>query len=295
MKKQFLTLGLAALFLVACNDDDAPSEANLNLSINGLEDLGSSAQYEGWLIVDGAPISTGVFTVTDGGNLSQSAFSVDAANAANATKFVLTVEPIPDTDPAPSAQKLLAGDIANGQAALSTGVAPALGAFENASGKFFLRTPTDETDGNNGNDQFGVWFGNPGTPPTSGLDLPVLPEGWVYEGWVIGEAGPITTGRFTAFDEMDESNAFSGTENNAGPPIPGEDFFNNAPAGENFPLDLRGRTVVITVEPEPDNGAEPFLLKPLIANLPVDAATAPATHDLTVNQSGIPTGQVTIN
>ena len=29
------------------------------------------------------------------------------------------------------------------------------------------------------------------------LDLPTLPAGWVYEGWVVGPDGPVTTGRFT--------------------------------------------------------------------------------------------------
>ena len=289
-------MGIVSLFVMSCNDDDdGPRESNLNLEINGLADLGSNATYEGWLIVDGAPVSTGLFTVSESGEMSRTAFLVDAEDAASATKFVLTVEPVPDTDPAPSAQKLLAGDITNGQASLSTGVAPALGAFDNAAGKFFLRTPTDETNGNNGNDQNGIWFGNPGMPPTASFELPTLPEGWVYEGWVIGDAGPITTGRFTAFDQADESNGFSGAENNAGPPIPGEDFFNNAPEGEAFPLDIRGRTVVISVEPEPDNSAAPFLLKPLIATVPTDAATAPAAHDLMVNQAGIPSGQVSIN
>lgn len=38
-----------------------------------------------------------------------------------------------------------------------------------------------------------------------------------------------------------------------GPPVPGEDFFINAPSGETFPLDIRGRTVVISVELVPDN------------------------------------------
>ena len=92
-----------------------------------------------------------------------------------------------------------------------------------------------------------------------------------------------------------KGNGFSGTENNAGPPIPGEDFFNNAPTGETFPLDVRGRMVVISVEPVPDNSPAPFLLKPLTAAVPADAATAPTTYDFGQNLGSLPTGSVTRN
>lgn len=296
MKKILSLLLVSTLVITSCdNDDDTEATPNLTVNINGLEDLGAAAIYEGWIIVGGTPISTGTFSVDANGALSTQSFTVDADDLEAATKFVLTVEPVPDNDPAPSDQKLLAGDFANNSATLSTGVAPALGSFDNAAGVLFLRTPTDETAGNNGNDQYGVWFGNPGIPPTAGLTLPTLPTGWAYEGWVIGDAGPISTGTFTAFGVRDDSNGFSGTENNAGPPIPGEDFFNNAPAGETFPLDVRGRRVVISVEPVPDNSPAPFLLKPLISDLASDAATAPTTHNFVQNLGSIPTGTATRN
>ena len=76
-----------------------------------------------------------------------------------------------------------------------------------------------------------------GMPPLPNFTLPELSEGWIYEGWVVGDSGPLTTGTFSAFDVMDNNaglpSSFSGTEN-LGPPIPGEDFFINAPAGEDF-------------------------------------------------------------
>lgn len=291
--RKLLALLIIPAFLVSCGDDDSPTNAALNLTINGLEDLGSTAQYEGWIIVEGVPVSTGTFKVDGNGALSTTSFSASATDIAAATKFVLTIEPIPDPDPAPANAKLLAGDFNGTSATLSTGVAPALGDFSNAAGTLFLRTPTDETGTNNGNDIYGVWFGSPGMPPTPNFTLPTLPAGWAYEGWVIGDAGPISTGTFTEFGARDSSNPFSGTENNAGPPVPGEDFFNAAPAGETFPLDIRGRTVVISVEPVPDNSPAPFLLKPLWVELATDAATAPSTHDFAQNLGTIPTGSVT--
>lgn len=291
--KNWMYLMILPLLLTSCGDEEEVSENdNLELNITGLEDLGATAQYEGWVLVNGNPISTGTFTVDANGTPSSDIFQINSEDLAVATKFILTVEPIPDNDPAPSAQKLIAGDFVEDLAILSTAVGPALGDFSAAEGSFFLRTPTDETGGNNGNDQYGVWFGNPGTPPSAGFELPILDEGWIYEGWVIGENGPISTGTFNNFEDRDNSNFFSGTEANAGPPVPGEDFFNNAPIGETFPLDLRGRTVVISVEPVPDNSAAPFLLKPLVGAVPSDAQFAPTTYQFNQNLESLPTGWV---
>ena len=285
-------LGVLAIGLVTAScsndDDNAPSTSNINLNFNGLENLGANYVYEGWIIVDGNPVTTGTFTVDDTGAASSSSFTVDASQLANATAFVLSIEPVVDPDPMPAPTKILQGTFSGNSATVNSNI---VGDFSNASGAFFLRTPTDETGTNNGNDQYGVWFGTPGMPPTPNFNLPTLPAGWAYEGWVVGDAGPISTGVFTAFDTADSSNGFSGTQNNAGPPIPGEDFFNNAPAGEVFPLDVRNRTVVISVEPVPDNDPAPFVMKPLVGT--AGMATAPATHNFALNLSSLPSGTVT--
>ena len=273
----------------AANNLEAPS-TTLTLNLNGLEALGDDYVYEGWIIVNGNPVSTGIFSSV---TFPQS-FTVDAAQLANATNFVLTIEPTVDPDPAPAATKLLIGDFADDTANVWIGPVAASGDFNDSWGKLFLRTPTDEIPGsaNNGNDQYGIWFGTPGAPPTSGLNLPTLSEGWRYEGWVVVDGvGPITTGTFTSFTTADDTNQFSGTENNAGPPIPGEDFFNNAPDGFTFPLDVRGRTAVISIEPYPDNSPMPFLLKPLVGT--AGQETAPITYDLTLNTDSFPVGTVT--
>ncbi|MEM7087259.1 MAG: hypothetical protein AAF489_13810 [Bacteroidota bacterium] len=301
MKKIFLGILSLTFVFTSCNNDDDNdndnnSTSNLTLNLNGLEDLGADFNYEGWLLVGGVPVSTGLFTVNANGILSSTSFEVPTETITAATKFILTIEPNPDPDPEPSAQKLIAGDFnGNNTADVSTATQPAVGDFSTAAGNFFLRTPTDEPAGtdNNGNDQYGVWFGLPGMPPTATLDLPTLPDGWIYEGWVIGDAGPLSTGTFSSVDEMDDnaglSTSFGGTEN-AGPPIPGEDFFNNAPAGETFPLDIRGRTVVVTVEPVPDNSPLPFTLKPLAAVAGTE--TAPSFNDFALNLGSFPSGTV---
>lgn len=289
IKKMFFALLAVGILASSCSNDDdneGPSFSNLTLNLSGLENLGSDYVYEGWLIVNGSPVSTGVFTVNDSGVLSQSSFPVLQEVADAATTFVLSIEPFNDPNPAPADTKLLAGDFSGNSAAVSTGI---VGDFSSAAGAFFLRTPTDETGTNNGNDQYGVWFGTPGMPPTPNFTLPTLPAGWAYEGWVVGENGPITTGTFSAFDTVDDFDDFSETMQ-SGPPVPGEDFFLNAPAGETFPLDVRGRTVVISVEPVPDNSPAPFVMKPLVGT--AGQETAPSTHDFGVNLGSLPSGTV---
>lgn len=274
--------------LSSCNDNDTVLTSDLTLNLTGLEALGSDYVYEGWVIVDGSPVSTGTFTSVT----FPQTFEVNTSDLNSATAFVLTIEPAVDPDPAPADSKLLRGTFSGRTANVSTEI---IGDFSTAAGVFFLRTPTDEDvpggAPNNGNDQYGVWFGNPGMPPTASLVLPTLPAGWAYEGWVVGDSGPISTGTFTEFGARDSGNPYSGTVFNQGPPIPGEDFFNNAPAGETFPLDVRGRTVVISVEPIPDDSTAPFALKPLVGT--AGQATAPTTHDFGQNLGSLPTGTVT--
>ena len=296
MKKQILFLAVIFFsFTISCTKEEEeakPLTSELTMAINGLEDLGNDFVYEGWIIVNGAPVSTGTFTST----ASNQTFMLDASQLSAATRFVLSIEPAGETGTAaatPSATKLLVGDFSGNTASISIGT---VGDFSTTtpSGIFFLRSPTDESASNNGNDESGIWFGTPGAPPSPAFTLPALNAGWKYEGWVVVDGiGPLSTGTFTAFDMADDnagdSGSFGGTENN-GPPIPGEDFFNNVPSGFTFPLDIRGKTVVISVEPFPDNSPKPFLLKPLKGNAGQD--TAPATYDLTFNNASFPTGSV---
>jgi len=289
IKKMFLAVIALGTFATSCSNDDDNTSTNANLTLNldqgkTLSALGADFVYEGWIIVDGSPVSTGTFTSVD----FPQTFSVNANQLSDATRFVLSIEPANDLDPAPAATKVLVGDFSGNTAAVNTGV---VGDFSNASGAFFLRTPTDETGMNNGNDQNGVWFGTPGAPPTPNFVLPTLSAGWAYEGWVVGESGPISTGIFTDFDGRDNTNGFSGTQNNAGPPVPGEDFFLSAPAGETFPLDVRGKKVVISVEPVPDNSPAPYVLKPLVGT--AGQETAPATHSFDQNPTSLTSGIVT--
>ncbi|PCJ66308.1 MAG: hypothetical protein COA58_05905 [Bacteroidetes bacterium] len=284
---------LGVVTFTGCKDDDetptAATTKNLTIDLSGLEDLGPDFRYEGWIIVDGTPISAGLFTVDSEGNASQTSFSLPIADLDLATKYVLTIEPNPDSDPTPSKVHILAGDFSGTNATLSIGDGAALGTdFVSAAGTFILATPTDDND--DMNEESGVWFLDPDAGPAAGLNLPVLPEGWAYEGWAVIDGTPISTGTFTSVSGNDASSAFSGTF--MAPPFPGEDFLINAPDGLTFPTDLTSATIVISVEPVPDNSAAPFLLKPLVTKLDNAATRTALTLDNNITNTN-PTGTVT--
>ena len=313
MKKVIFGATMLGILAVSCGDDDSPivdpgtgtpdvKLVDVNLSITGLDALGADFVYEGWLIVDGKPVSTGRFT--DPATKKQ---EVSEIILKGATAYVLSIEPANETGQDlidPAATKLFKADFDGDTAGIAygtinAGFADLVATKEAISGEFFLRTPTDEKAGtdNNGNDEAGVWFGTPGTmPPASSLELPVLAadSGWKYEGWAVVNGKPYSTGTFSDPKTADDNAAaltFRGIENQ-GPPLPGEDFINNLDAtGFKGGADLRGATVVISLEPFPDNDPKPFTLKPLVGN--AGDETAPATYAFGENLKSFPTGTIT--
>lgn len=269
MKHNFCKAVISSLLLtglMSCSDDEGSS---LNLNLSGLEDLGTSHVYEGWIIVDGAPVSTGIFSVNSSGVPSRKNFSVDKDDLDKASTFVLTIEPSPDQDPAPSKIHLLAGDFINNTASMSISHQAALNAdFTNVAGSYILATPTD---GAGNNEKSGLWFlDNSSGSPSASLSLPALPEGWIYEAWAVINGIPVSTGTFVSGTAADNAAPYSGMM--GAPPFPGEDFLINAPDGLSFPTDLSGGLAVISIEPVPDNSSAPFALKPLLSTIPVSAA-----------------------
>ncbi len=290
---KFLTLALLGVtFFAACDkDDDLPTNGNLTLNISGLENLGPEYTYEGWLIVDGQPVTTGTFDVDADGNLSQSTFSIKREYLETATTFVLTIEPAQDPDPAPSKVHKLGGNLAAGEALLSVAHPAAIGNdFTSSMGNYILATPTN---GANNDEKSGIWFLdiNSGSP-TAGLSLPTLPDGWIYEGWVVVAGKPVTTGKFSSVSGSDLASPFSGSQQS--PPFPGEDFLENAPASLTFPIDLSGAKAVISIEPVPDNSDAPFLLKPLLGDIPANAADHKVYTMNNIASGTNPTGSVSI-
>lgn len=280
---------ITALVLSGCSGSSSDETRSMSLEFQTLEPLGDDFDYEGWLIVDGAPISTGKFDVDANSVPTPATFEVNEEDAESATKFVLTIEPVENDPAGPSDTKILAGDIAQGAtptATLSIADAAALGDdFTTAAGGFILATPsTAATDADN---NLGIWFLDPTAGPASTLTLPTLPAGWVYEGWVVGADGPVTTGRFTDVAAADSDGAGPTAGPDGTPPFPGQDFINPA-------VDLTSsHTAVLTIEPEPDNAAGPFTMKPLVQAIGTD--TAPTVQIMGNNAAATnPTGSVVI-
>jgi len=296
MKKTALLLLLIPIILLsACKDDDDDdnndmTEDRIELNLTNLPSLAADEQYEGWIIVDGDPLSTGKFTVDMDGNLSETNFMVEPEDLSAASDFVLSIEPLPDTDPSPSAIKILGGSFSGNTAEVSASHAAALGTeFNTISGQYILATPTTST---NDDELSGIWFLNPndGNPQPT-LDLPSLSSNWMYEGWAVIDGQPVTSGKFSSVSGADDSAPYSG-DDGSGPPFPGEDFVQNAPLGLMFPTNLSGGKVVVSIEPNPDNSPAPFLYKPLAADVSADA-TDHMLYAMMNNVSGsFPAGNV---
>lgn len=278
---------LMALFAVSGStvsraDNESSSLSLLQLDFDNLEDLGPGWVYEGWIVVDGQPVSSGRFTVDGSGQPSETRFPV-YVDKKDAAAFVLTIEPEPDPDPAPSDTHLLGGDFNGKRARLNTGHPAALDdKFRNASGDYILNAPSGSSLGTPYT--HGIWWLDPAAGPGPTLHLPTLPAGWAYEGWVVGADGPVSTGTFTAVDAADSDGAGATGGPDAFPPFPGQDFVTP-------PTDLTtGYAAVISIEPYPDNSPAPFTLKPLVDSN-IDDTGAPGILQKMVNNArSFPTG-----
>ena len=228
-------------------------DATLELSFADLLVLGDDYLYEGWLITEDGPVTSGRFVVT--GEEDSHVFSIERDLADRSTLFVLTIEPKFGDEPGPSDTHILAGPFVDGVAQLTMEHGAALGTnFLESDGGFILETPTTAAIADD-YDQ-GIWFLEPAAGPGAGLRLPELPAGWRYEGWVVGDNGPVSTGTFVDPAMADRDGAGPAAGPDAAPPFPGQDFINPA-------MSLVGSTVVLSVEPDPDDSPLPFFIKPL--------------------------------
>jgi len=283
-RQRALSLALSLTFVLTGAGSAAAETVSLRLEHDGLEPLGRGFVYEGWLVANGIPVSTGTFSVAADGSASRTDFVATVADGAALEAFVLTVEPSPDPDPAPSPVHVIAGDFASGLATLTAAHPAALGStFGDAAGTFVLAAPSAGAGGDYRN---GIWWLDPGAGPGPGLDLPELPEGWAYEGWVAGPMGAVSTGRFTNVAQVDSDAGGLGAGPFGTPAFPGQDFVNP-------PVDLTtGYAAVISVEPEPDDSAAPFAFKPLVGTI-ADAGEG-APQEMTNQSAGFPTATVRV-
>ena len=296
--KKLILVGLLVVLLIAggvflalASSDDEESNNNSQatapaLPLNLQVDLATLEQgvYEGWVVQGEDKLSFGTFnTNAEGaivGDLDLGDIVVNDGDT-----VAISIEPENDTDPAPSQTIVLAGSVQNGAAELTFPLE--VGTF---AGQYILATPTTATIDD---ETAGVWFTTTGSDAS--LDIPVAPEGWAYEGWVVVDGTPLSTGVFTDPAAADMFNGFSGPD--SAPNKPGEDFVANLPEGFTAPLDLRGMTVVVSIEPYQDGvdptGPAPAQVKPLSAEIATDA-TDHTTYDLIVSEGSVPFGSISL-
>ncbi len=285
----------------------AVTAASLTLSAIGLPDLGGlrAGRYEVFARIGGVTVSAGAFVIqgtavlrpdlvvqygtTASAVLDAVSTGLGAAfpDLTLATDLQISLEPQGDDDPLPAGRTLLAGALSGGLATLDTAGltvsgGPGLADFAAVSGRYVLATPSDSGSGIPANDASGIYFRR--STGVSSLVLPVLPAGFVYEGWVrdVTVGNFLSTGRFLTPSGYDQNARVSPTRgtNNLGFPHPGEEFVTEL-AARNLPvLDLRGFDVLVTVEPEPDSDSAPFFVTVLRGTVPASAVQNGQTNGL---------------
>mmetsp|Transcript_19407 Transcript_19407/g.21583 ORF Transcript_19407/g.21583 Transcript_19407/m.21583 type:complete len:340 (+) Transcript_19407:41-1060(+) len=258
-----------ALFLITLAVVSAAKMYDLQFTFtNELGALADNEEYEGWVITSTGPVSTGRFPGKAQGTVVNMTV-VLAAEINETNQFVLTIEPKENDDPAPSVHKFVSGTFNAAGTSVTVNTDAMWGAdfASNLGGPFILATPSsaDTTD-----DCMGIWMFDPAAADPKGINLPVAPAGFTYEGWVLNTADtnavPTSFGTFDDPNTADSDGAgpTAGNVTTGIPPYPGSDFINPALA-----IDLcTDYRVIISVEPKPDlNPAAPFFLKPLYADI----------------------------
>ena len=283
-------------FFLRVLDTDIPAaQSVVTLTQSGLGPIGDG-HFELWHRTEANEnFSIGKFRVNESGGLEAldgtpiTSFTA-AGDLLLSQRLFITVEPEGDASPAPSRSTMLTGalrdstEFGDSTAVMRPDFAVTNGLFEDPErpkmGEYILNTFTtlDTTDFDNG-----IWFFK--THPeeefsdSTTLVLPVLRDGWTYEGWVerLSTGDVYSTGRFLSpggVSDGDRAGITAGTDGidlnqdgrADGPLYPGQDFvraFGNVPAS----LDLDGgdfRTF-ISIEPGTPDGATdidsmPFIL-----------------------------------
>ena len=185
-------------------------------------------------------------------------------DATTATGVFVTLEAFDDNDNEPSSRRLLDAALSGGMGALNIFSQTSVGAVSDSSvfagGSFILDTPSDDlANPALFNDDQGISFSDRSGILT--LGLPVLREGWRYEGWVKERATGITwsTGRFADPSGPDDDQMTSLSRgDDPRPGTPGREFLFDVPTEMIAAAGPGSITeIMVTVESFPDDGAGP--------------------------------------
>lgn len=209
----------------------------------------------------------------------------------------VTIEPADDPEPAVHGPAFMGGSFRNGTTQLSIGSSDALDEdFATIDGTFLMACPSTSAGGD---ETEGIWFVTSTTTPAASLNLPTLSvndpqKNWTYQAWIsLPSAGLASLGKFKSpiLPDGDLDGPLHGVPptDSSGYPFPGSDF----PYG-SAGIDLSLGSVIITLEPVPDNDSgAPFFLEVLGAPIPT-GATAGVSYPLSPQPQTFPGGTVTI-
>lgn len=288
----FLFIAFAAMILTSkCKDNPTANENfTVTVGVTNLKSLASGeGHYELWISFpegvhalnkpghgDQAYVSFGKFNVNANGQLvdlsgnAKSSFTPGANAQVDinlAVDALITFEYAGDSNGDPGSRML--GGLFFGTDRQATAILKADGEdaldfdYSRSAGSYILATPStaDTTDANHG-----IWWMTANN--AAGLNnLSTLTDtsSWRYEGWVVDQSGvqPVfySTGKFlnAAGPDADGPGATAGSS--SGFAFPGQDFVQAANGVPLLPaLDSGIFAARITLEPAPDNSAQPFQL-----------------------------------
>ncbi len=282
MKK--ISIFLVFLFILVClNSCDKKTKVlapqnqltQIDLSITGLDNLGSDADYALWSEYGPSTAQEtdfiGRFTVDNQGAPSQSLFNVPLGVIQKTVNLVISIENADSTLDSASVYQVIASKLKANSGTFSIGTEYLLN-FDasQALGQYQVLTApgTDSIQG--------IWFmtGFTDTTRAAGLELPDALPRWRYEAYVIVNGDSFPTGYFTKASAADAQNIYGSTDPAKLIPtfaFPGENIQVDT-SGAALNIDLRGAEVVVNIlPPVPPFSMQPFKLTMFKGTIPTNA------------------------
>lgn len=242
---------LSVLLLPSCSEDVSQQQRML-IFLDNLTPLNEESNYAVWSHNGESVELLGRFnTSSSSANLSYRLTDT----LSSASKISISVELGELENEEPSGSVLLAGDITGLESSLSVGHPDALGNdFSDSTATYRLTTPSTIDE-----DDFfqGIWWFDPQMSPETSLFLPPLPEGWSYEAWINDTVTQTSLGKFSDAERVDSDGSGATAGPDQTPNFPGQDFIDP-------PKLMSHLSAYITIEPRPDNSAEPFMFRVLL-------------------------------
>ena len=245
---------------------------DLQLSFTGMPALANGFYYEGWVVVDGEPWSTGRFNVAADGSLvtpegnpvKGGVYQADI-DMTEAAAVAITLHP-PGDDRGPNAQHIVGGAVEALAAKLTLDDSLGIGAnLRESTGTYSLTGERSAT----------LTFATPGMHP-----------GFAYEAWVVKDGVLTSLGTFGGKPVDVAAGGHVHVHQQTDHTLKTHELVVDG-------ADLRGSRVVLTLEPIPDDAPEPFGITVLDGDV-VASAEVGVGYDIPAASSALPLGKATV-